>query len=191
MAEKWAEKCAKLERGASGFIFEATQEYAAKSQEGWSLSAIAAEVTAAGFSINKSTVQRRLQALAQVEGHPGPGQEVAFAEAYTTENTRGDENRRRGLPSNEEGVAMVLEQAAKTLQDKYDWTEAEVKQEIAEAKPRGERVAKEKAKAPTDYDHAVAALEEVRAISDRPSSRTLTKLQEIALEIDVRAGAEV
>ncbi len=186
MAEKWAQHCAKLETGASGFIYEATQEYAAKKAEGWSVAAIAREVTEAGFPIGTETVRRRINALAKIGDSTVDG-ERAFAEAYVTENNKPWDERPTTMPKNEEGVAMVLEKAAKELQDKYDWTEDEVKQEIAAAKVKAPKAEPEPKKTRVDhnYDLFVDALELVRQAEPPISKRAQTKLQELGLEVDI------
>jgi hypothetical protein len=199
MAEKWAQKCAKLEKGSSGFAYEAAQEYAAKHADGWSHKAIAAEVEAAGFPIHRETVRRRIEALARVEGSPSGSVEADFAAAYTQilEEHRPHHGSAASapMPQNEEGVAMVLEKAAKVLQDKYEWTEAEVKQEIAAAKVKSKAASVEAAPAPriTRYDLMVEFLDTIRSeFGDKPfTQREQTKAEEISLELQIRIGAEV
>ncbi len=188
MAEKWAQHCAKLEKGASGFILEATQEYAAKSAEGWSIEAIAAQVTAAGFPIAQATIGRRLQALAKVEGSTDV--ESAFARAYANINmaAKGGTQAPGGLPANEEGVAMVLEKAAKVLQDKYEWTEAEVKQEIAAAKVKPEvepAAAVKKTKVDHNYDILDHVAEELDDLEPPFSRRAQAKYDQVFLKFQV------
>ncbi len=91
------------------------------------------------------------------------------------------------LPQNEEGVAMVLEKAAKVLQDKYDWTETEVKQEIAAAKVKAPKAEPEPKKTRVDhnYDLLVDALDLVRQIEPPLSKRAQTKVSELGLELDI------
>jgi hypothetical protein len=193
VAEKWAQKCAKLEKGSAGFIFEATQEYAAKRAEGWSAKAIAAEVTAAGFSIGERTVGRRLQALVKIEASAATA-EQDFVQAYYEINMESSGSDKR-LPKNDEGVAMVLEQAARELQDKYGWTEADVKAEIAAAKPKTKAASVEAAPAPriTRYDLMVEFLDTIRSeFGDKPfTQREQIKAEEISLELQIRSGVEV
>lgn len=112
MAEKWAQKCAKLEKGASGFIFEATQEYAQRKAADWSPAAIAKEVTEAGFAISTTQIQRRLKALAQVEGQPVAEQEAAFANAYTEIN-RADQGTFTAPVKTEEDAQAVVKSLSK------------------------------------------------------------------------------
>ncbi len=187
MAEKWAQHCAKLEKGSAGFIFEATQEYAARAAEGWSQRAIAEEVTAAGFPISEATVQRRIKALAEVEGSVGP-KETEFFAAYQRLNDAGSHSGERGgrLPQNEEGVAMVLEKAAKELQDKYDWTETEVKQEIAAAKVKAEPAAAvKKTKVDHNYDILDHVAEELDDLEPPFSRRAQAKYDQVFLKFQV------
>jgi len=194
MAEKWAQKCAKLERGASGFLLEATQEYAAKYAEGWTYEAIAAEVTQAGYPITRPTITRRLKALGQIEGLTGTVAEEAFAAAYVEVHALENEGRYR-MPKNDEGVAMVLEQAARQLQDKHGWSLEDVKAEIAAAKPKTKAASVEAASAPriTRYDLMVEFLDTIRSeFGDKPfTQREQTKAEEISLELQIRSGVEV
>jgi hypothetical protein len=194
VAEKWAQKCAKLEKGSAGFIFEATQEYAARKAEGWSAKAIAAEVTAAGFSIGERTVGRRLKALEGLEGSAGASAEAKFAAAYIVENDKASHSDPR-LPQNDEGVAMVLEKAARELQDKHGWSLEDVKAEIAAAKPKSKAASVEAAPAPriTRYDLMVEFLDTIRSeFGDKPfTQREQTKAEEISLELQIRSGVEV
>jgi hypothetical protein len=191
MAEKWAQKCAKLEKGASGFIFEATQEYAVKRAAGWSTDQIAAEVTDAGFPISGRTIRRRLESLEGIEGSDAAS-EAAFIEAYTGTNDKG---RGTTLPSNDEGVAIVLERAARELQDKHGWSLEDVKAEIAAAKPKAKAASVEAAPAPkiTRYDLMVEFLDTIRSeFGDKPfTQREQTKAEEISLELQIRSGVEV
>jgi hypothetical protein len=200
VAEKWAQKCAKLEKGASGFLLEATQEYAAKQAQGWSAEKIAAEVTAAGFSIGSATIGRRLRALSEVEGTSAERVEEAFAEAYLRLNAqaRGNEDRvsvNNLLPKNEEGLYVTLERAAQKLQREHGWTEQEVLATIREStvKPKAAPAKAEKAPEPTRYETLVEILELIRDLfGDKPfTQREQTKAQEIVLELEVLMGVNV
>jgi hypothetical protein len=175
VAEKWAQKCAKLEKGASGFIFEATQEYAAKYAAGWSYERIADEVTAAGFPISRKTVRRRIEALAQVEGSGGVAEEAAFIVALAAINEA--ESGRAGaygpltstLPKNEQGLINVLEQAARKLEKEYDRSTSEIASYIHQTAP----------KAPTEYVEA-----EVRRTKVDPNWDILDRIAQLIQELE-------
>ncbi len=134
---------------------------------------------ATGVAYGSSTVSR----YALMAKKFPAGKRPVWAEAWKT--VSGESGGR--LPSNEEGVAMVLEKAAKVLQEKYEWTETEVKQEIAAAKVKPEPVAPEPKKVRVDhnYDLFVDALELVRQAEPPISKRAQTKLQELGLEVDI------
>jgi hypothetical protein len=195
VAEKWAQKCAKLEKGAEGFILEATQEYAKKRDEGMSFAAIAREVTAAGFSIHEDTVQNRLNAYLSLADQDRQD-EAAFAAAYYKANA---DNRKSTagapLPKNEEGLYVTLERAAQKLQREHGWTEQEVLATIREStvKPKAAPAKAEKAPEPTRYETLVEILELIRDLfGDKPfTQREQTKAQEIVLELEVLMGVNV
>ncbi len=92
------------------------------------------------------------------------------------------------MPSNEEGVAMVLEKAAKVLQDKYEWTEAEVKQEIAAAKVKPEvepAAVVKKTKVDHNYDILDHVAEELDDLEPPFSRRAQAKYDQVFLKFQV------
>jgi hypothetical protein len=195
VAEKWAQKCAKLEKGASGFIFEATQEYAAKIAGGWSYESIAAEVTAAGFPIHKDTVRRRVKALEDVEGS-----EADFARAYADINiaAKGGTQAPGGIPKNHQGRLLVLQDVVKALVKDNDEDPEDLAELIAgeaRAAQRATRPAKaepevKRVRVDENYELFIQALELVREAVPPFSKRARTKLEELSLEVQVALSEE-
>jgi hypothetical protein len=147
-----------------------------------------------GKPYSESTVRDYAKA-ANRAGPRGSFQEAIYKIRPSSGSEARMERNHHQLPSNEEGVAMVLEKAAKVLQDKYDWTEAEVKQEIAAAKVKTKAEPVEAGPTPkvTRYDLMVEFLDTIRTeFGDRPfTQREQTKAEEISLELQIRIGAEV
>jgi hypothetical protein len=204
MAEKWAQHCAKLEKGASGFIFEATQEYAAKYAEGLTYEAIAKAVTAAGFPISRYTVSRRVEALARVEGS-GTVTEEDFAKAYADVNLV-DSGRTTGfgsLPKNHQGRLLVLQDVVKALvkdndeDPEYlaDLVGGEARAARHKASPQAAPVYMEETRPETpaeaNYRLASEALDLVQLITEPVGKKAETKLEVLILEAQVKLGTKV
>jgi hypothetical protein len=201
VAEKWAQKCAKLEKGASGFIFEATQEYAAKYAEGLSYEAIAKEVTAAGFPISPDAVSDRLKALARVEGLGASRREGAFAEAYRSINAeeRGSPGGKTGqLPKNHQGRLLVLQDVVKALVKDNDEDPEELADLIAgeaRAAQRAARPAKagpeaKRVRVDENYEIFAQVLDLLEGVEPPLSKRAQTKYDQAFLKFQV-IGEEV
>jgi len=195
MAEKWAQTCAKLEKGASGFIFEATQKYAAKQAEGWSAEKIAAEVTAAGFSIDGETVRRRLRALSEVEGLHAARREEAFPAAYTAENAKSRTMGPAGLPKNKQGRLLILQDVVQALVKDNDqdpnYLAELVAGEARAAKPKAQpREEAPRVRIDHNYEIFAQILDLLAEVEPPLSKRAQTKYDQAFLQFQV-IGEEV
>jgi hypothetical protein len=202
VAEKWAQECAKLEKGAAESILKATKRYALVYEKGWSHEAIAAEVTAAGFPISDSTISRRLRALAQVESSPAAVQEEAFAEAYTNFNAQERTMGPASLPKNHQGRLLVLQDIVKALVKDND-EDPEYLAELVAGEARAARrptspsqpayVEETRPETPAEANYRLAseALDLVQLMTEPVGKKAETKLEVLILEAQVKLGTKV